>query len=149
MSNSCGDYSMSGLSSYSYGSPYDPLAGFSQSMGGNGTMVTDGWPPPPSSVPHSSHHMQLPPPVLSNSVASIHDPASGGPSSAVAALQVKQNLFSKLSDSILERIFLGCDATSPFYVLLLPSSVFSCSNPPPTSPTPYPTCSSPRGSKRL
>jgi len=85
-SGSCqpGDYSMGGLSSYSYGSPYDPLAGFSQSMGGNGHVGSDGWPNPHSAVPPPhpsvSHSMQLGP----------EPPNPSSPSSAVAAAAALQ-----------------------------------------------------------
>jgi hypothetical protein len=92
-SSSCGpgDYSMSGLTSYSYGSPYDSLAGFGQSMGGNGHMGSDGWPSPhPAPPPHHtpvSHSMQLGPQVSGN----VHDSSnSSSSSSAVAAAAALQ-----------------------------------------------------------
>lgn len=84
-----GDYSMGGLTSYSYGSPYDSLAGFGQSMGGNGHMGSEAWPsphPPPPPHPPVSHHMQLGPPVGSN----VHDTSSSSSSSAVAAAAALQ-----------------------------------------------------------
>ena len=91
-SGSCGpgDYSMGGLSSYSYGSPYDSLAGFGQSMAGNGHMGSDGWPSPhpsaPPPHPSVSHSMQLGPEPNNSSSSSS---AVAAAAALQAAMQVR------------------------------------------------------------